>query len=453
MDMSGKPYLRSAVFLRNWEKPLPVAARGEGAWIVDTDGNRYLDLSGGPICVNIGHGRRKVAEAIARQAEAIAYAHPTMFTTDPVERLARKLRAVAPEGITHFYFTGSGSEAVETALKLARQIQIARGNATRYKIVGRWHSYHGCTLGTLAAGGKPKMRKPFAPMLPDFIHIPPPYCLRCPYGLQHPDCGLRCAHALEEIILKEGPEQIAAFIAEPVSGATLAAVVPPPGYFRVIREICDRYDVLLIFDEVMTGLGRTGQWFASEDTGVAPDIVTLGKGLGGGYLPISATGCRQEHLSLMDETTGPFVHGHTYSHHPVCAAAALAVLEVIEKENLIERVRRLEPLIRNSLESLLNHPHVADVRGKGFMWGIEFVRDKAALTPFPRQAKVTERLFNALFERGVLVYKCVGVAGVEGDAIMIGPPFSIPENELKTGLQIIREVLESEDFRDMPSGM
>ncbi len=447
---ASKPFLESAVFLRNWERPLPHAERGDGAWIIDAAGKRYLDLSGGPICVNVGHGRREVAKAIVKQAETIAYAHPTMFTTNPVEALAERLRALAPEGIDHFYFTNSGSEAVETALKLARQIQIARGNPSKFKIIGRWHAYHGCTLGTLAAGGKPKMRKPFAPMLPDFIHIPPPYCLRCPYGLRFPGCGLRCARALEETILKEGPENIAAFIAEPISGATLAAVVPPPGYFEIIRETCDRYDVLLIFDEVMTGLGRTGSWFATEGTGTTPDLITLGKGLGGGYLPISATGCRHEHLTALDEATGPFVHGHTFSHHPVCAAAALAVLDILEGENLIPRVKAMESLIVEALETLRGHPHVADIRGKGFMWGIEFVKDPSTLEPFPREVRFTERLFEALYERGVLVYKCVGVAGVTGDAIMIGPPFNIPEKDLKTGLKIIKEVLDEEDFRGMP---
>jgi adenosylmethionine-8-amino-7-oxononanoate aminotransferase len=423
---------KSHVFHRKLKGFLPMAVKAEGAWIEDADGKRYVDASGGPILVNVGHGRKEIADAVSAQILQCDYTHPTMFTTSVVEELADRLAAHTPAGIDRFYFLTGGAEAVETAVKLARRIHLAQGRPHKFRLVSRWNSYHGLTLGALAAAGRTSFRVHYAPMLNDAVHIPPPYCLRCPYGLVYPTCGLCCAKALEHTLLNLGPETVSAFIAETVSGATLAAVTPPPGYWQEIRNICDRHEVLLILDEVMAGLGRTGRWFAAEHYDVVPDLLTMGKGLGGGGVALSAVGVRNTHFeSVRDSDTG-FVHGGTYSHHNVAAAAGCAVLKIIESEGLVERVDRLGKVLGDRLRQWLGtHPHVGDIRGIGFMWGVEFVKDRATLAPFPREAKVVERLWDALFQDGIIAYKSSGLAGRDGDALMLGPPFIIDEELLE----------------------
>jgi hypothetical protein len=401
-----------------------------------------LDASGGAVVVNIGHGRSAIADAVRDQILKCHYAHPTMFTTPVVERLARALADHAPQGIERFYFMCSGSEAVETAIKLARQIHLAHGRDGRIRLISRWKSYHGLTLGALAATGRTAFRAPFIPLLADAVHIPPPYCLRCSYGLSYPDCGLRCAVALEETIQNLGSEVVSAFLAETVSGATLGVYPPPAGYWPLVREICDRHEVLLIQDEVMCGMGRTGRWFASEHFGVTPDIVTLGKGLSGGVLATSAVGVQEVHFESLRSAQG-FTHGGTYSHHPVAAAAALATLGILEQENLIERAEVLGRTLGCKLkERLSHHRRVADVRGLGMMWGVELVGNRATLEPFSRHEQVTERLWEALFQRGVIVYKSTGLAGKNGDALVIGPPFTITEEDIELIAEAVGQAIE-----------
>jgi len=425
------PELPGHVFSRNLTAPLPRAVNAQGVWIEDEQGNRYLDASGGAIVVNIGHGRAEIAEAVREQILRCQYAHPTMFTTPVVEDLASALVAHSPPGIERYYFLSSGSEAVETAIKLARQIHLANGRPQRVRLISRWKSYHGLTLGALAAMGRTSFREPFTPLLSDAVHLPPPYCLRCSYGLSHPDCRLRCAMALEETIQNLGTGVVSAFLAETVSGASLAAYPPPAGYWKLIREICDRYQVLLIHDEVMCGMGRTGRWFASEHYHVAPDIVTLGKGLSGGAMAISAIGVQGRHFEAL-LSTGGFAHGGTYSHHPVAAAAALVTLDILERENLVERADGLGRDLGLKLkERIAAHPHVADIRGLGMFWGIELVKDKKSLQPFPRKEQITERLWQRLFERGIIVYRSTGLAGIDGDALVIGPPFIITNEDIQ----------------------
>lgn len=420
----------SCVFHRRLDRTLPKAVRAEGVWIYDEQGNRYLDASGGPICVNVGHGRAEVAEAMAKQAGQLAYVHGPMFTSDPVEKLARRLAGHAPEPIDRFYFCSSGCEAVETTIKLARQIHVAKGEPQRYRLIARWQSYHGATLGALSATGKPAMRNPFTPMLTPVVHIPPPYCLRCHFGLAYPSCEIRCARILDEVINLEGANSVSAFIVEPIGGATVGALVPPPEYFKIVSEICRRHGVLLIFDEVMTGMGRTGKWFASEHFGVWPDLMVMGKGLNSGYAPLSAVGCRREHLAILRTGPGNFVHGHTFSHHAVAAAASLAVMEILEREGLVGEAARKGAFLENLLGRLKPHPRVGDIRGIGMMWAIEVVQDKASLRPYPRKDRVTERLHQSLKEAGVITYTCTGFANGDGDAIMLGPPFIISEEEI-----------------------
>lgn len=431
----------SCVFHRRIDRPVPWAVKAEGVWIYDDNGNKYLDACGGPICVNVGHGRAEIADAMYRQAKELAYVHGTMFTSDPVETLAGRLAAHSPEGINRFYFCSSGCEAVETAIKLARQIHIASGEKDRYRVISRWNAYHGATLGALSATGKSSMREPFLPLLAPSIHIPPPYCLRCHFGLSYPDCGIRCAHALDEAIWNEGRKTISAFLAETVLGSTIGAVVPPPEYYAIVRDICDRHGILLVLDEVMCGMGRTGKWLGLDHYGVAPDMITLGKGLNGGYAALSAVGCKKEHMEVLRDKSGNFIHGHTFSHHAVAAAAALSVVTILENEKLVDQAESRGRYLKQRLAPFAEHSHVGQIRGIGLMWAIEVVRDKKSLEPYPRKDKISERLAELLIDKGVLIYKCAGFANGDGDAIMLGPPFIISESEIDFTVQAIQQAL------------
>ena len=430
------------VFPRRLDKPLPVIDSAQGMWVVDTEGRRYLDASGGAVVLNVGHGREEIARAVYDQIVQCDYVHPTMFTNYPVEELATALAGHAPAGIERFFFLSGGSEAVETAIKLARKIHLDSNRPHRSRIISRWKSYHGMTLGALSAMGRTAFRTPYTPLLTATEHIVPPYCLRCSYGLHYPTCECRCAWALEEMIQNLGSDTVSAFLAETISGGTLAAAVPPPEYFPVIREICDRYDVLLILDEVMCGLGRTGRWFASEHFNVIPDIVIMGKGLGGGSIALSAVGVQSKHFNAICNKSGSFVHGGTFTHHAPATSAGLAVVGILEKEHLIERVDRYGPILGDKLKArLADHPNVADIRGLGFLWGVELVKDKKTLNPFPRRDKVAERLWETLFQKGVLIYNSTGLAGIDGDALLIGPPFIIEENDMDAVVDAIVQAM------------
>jgi len=430
------------VFPRRLDRPMSRVEKAEGVWIEDTEGRRYLDASGGAIVVNVGHGREEIARAVAEQISAYDYIHPTMFTTPVVETLATALAAHTPTDVNRFYFLSGGAEAVETTIKLARQIHLAADRPQKIRLITRWKSYHGLTLGALSAMGRTAFRAPYAPLLSDAVHIPPPYCLRCSYGLRFPECRLRCALALEETILNLGPETVSAFLAETVSGGTLAAYPPPTGYFSIIREICDRYDVLLILDEVMCGMGRTGRWFACEHQDIIPDMITLGKGLSGGTVALSAVAVRSTHFDLIREKSGVFVHGGTFSHHSVAAAAGLAVVRILEREKLVERVARYGSVLGDMLrENLFDLPWTADIRGIGFLWGIELVRDRKTNTPFDRKEQVTEKLWEAMFQKGVIVYKSTGIAGIHGDALLVAPPFIITVDEIRRIAETLREAI------------
>lgn len=426
------PTIPGSVFRRQLTRDLDTAVEAGGVWIKDAEGRRYLDGSGGPLVVNVGHGREEIARAVEAQIRCCAYVHPTMFTGGAVERLAAQLAGIAPPGIERFYFMTTGSEAVETALKLARQIHLERGESQRYRLISRWKSYHGLSLGALAAAGKPALRTPFAPMLPESHHIPAPYCYRCSYGLTHPSCGLRCAEALDEMIVDLGPATVSAFLAETVCGATIAAVPPPPGYFQRIRQICDRHGVLLILDEVLCGLGRTGRWFAAEHYDVVPDLVTLGKGLAGGAVALSAVGVQKRWFDAVANGSGAFVHGGTFSHHQVACSAGNAVMDILERETLVERVAEIGPRLGEMLTRRLGgHPHVGDIRGIGLLWGVEWVADRDSRKPFPRKKQVAERIWDRLYADGVLLYKATGLTGLDGDGMVIGPPFIISISEME----------------------
>lgn len=422
----------SHVFYRKHKHIKPTIVRGEGITLWDADGRKYIDASGGAIVVNVGHGVESIARAMGDQAAQTAYAHATMFTTGPAEKLAARLATHLPVRDARLFFLTSGSEATEGAIKLARQVQVARGEQGRYKVVGRWGSYHGASLGALAVMGRTSMRAPFAPMFTDMPHIPPPYCYRCPFGLTPDVCGLDCADALEEEIEHQGAETVAAFIAEPISGAGLGAVVPPDGYWPRIREICDAYGVLLIADEVMSGMGRSGAWFAVQHWSIQPDILTMGKGISGGYVPLSAIAAAGDLVDLVYEKLGDFNHGGTFSHQPVAAAAGLATLDVLEGSDLVGRAATVGQVLGGALQvEFGDHPHVGDVRGRGMMWAIELVADRETRESFPAEAKLALRVFEEAFGDGLIIYATAGcVDGSAGVNVMVAPPFVVTETQI-----------------------
>ena len=430
------------VFYRNPARFYPTVDRGRGVYLYDTDGKRYLDGAGGAALAAIGHGVKDIERAIARQLRKVAFTHGSQFTSEAAVTLAGRLVALAPAGLNRAYFVSGGSEAVETAVKLARQYQVDRGQPSRFKVISRWTSYHGNTLGALALSGHTGRRQYYLPLIGHTPHIVPAYCYRCPFGLAPAACALDCAADLEKTILYEGPESVSAFIAEPVVGATAGALVPPSGYFRKIREICDRYDVLFIADEVMTGLGRTGKAFAVDHWDVRPDLIAGAKGLGAGYAPIFAVLATEAIHETIRSGRGAFVHGHTYGQNPLACAAAVAVLEYIEARDLIARSAALGPYLLGSLARLNRHEIVGDIRGLGLFAGVEFVRDRASREPFPPEARVNTRIAERAFARGLIVYPGGGGAdGIRGDHILIAPPFVITKRQIDALVRLLDEAV------------
>ncbi|CUS02496.2 Aminotransferase [Candidatus Promineifilum breve] len=428
------------VFYRTMNHPRPMISHGEGIYLYDESGKRYIDGSGGPLVVNVGHGRAEIVEAMTRQAQAAAYVHAIMFTSEPLEQYAAELAAVVPLAQPRFYFLSSGSEVVEGAIKLARQIQMARGQEKRHIILSRWQSYHGMTLGALAVSGRAGLRAPYLDMLHDVPHIPTPYLYR------HPASGEALAARLEETIQAYGPENIAGFIAEPISGASLGAAAPPDDYWPRIRAICDRYGVLLIADEVLVGLGRTGTWWALDHWGVTPDILITSKGTAGGYFPLGFIAAKGEDVELIRQKLGDFNHGGTFSHHAVGAAAGLATLHILQRENLIANSAAVGDCLGRLLrEQLGDHPNVGDIRGRGLFWGIELVKDRATKAPFPVADGLARRVWNRAFELGLVVYYSTGSADSKnGDVIMLGPPLIIDEAQTGEMVGLLREAVYAE---------
>lgn len=428
------------VFYRTMSHPRPKIAYGQGIYLYDEAGKRYLDGSGGPLVVNVGHGRMEIVEAMMEQARAAAYVHAIMFTSEPLERYAAELAAVVPLPEPRFYFLSSGSEVVEGAIKLARQIQIARGEEKRHIVLSRWQSYHGMTLGALAVSGRAALRAPYLDMLHDVPHIPTPYTYR------YPSTGAALADRLEEAILAYGAENIAGFIAEPLSGASLGAAAAPDDYWPRIREICDRYGVLLIADEVLVGLGRTGTWWALDHWNIVPDILVTSKGTAGGYFPLGFIAAHGEDVEQIRLKLGDFNHGGTFSHHAVGAAAGLATLRILQREKLVENSAAMGvPLEKALREQLGDHPNVGDIRGRGLFWGIELVRDRATKEPFPLSEGIARRIWKRAFELGLVIYYSTGCAdGKNGDVIMLGPPLIINEEQIGEMVGLLREAIFAE---------
>jgi len=422
------------VFHRHLRSTPPVAVSAAGMRIYDAAGRSYLDASGGAAVSSLGHGHRDVIAAMHAQIDRLPYAHTSFFTSETAERLADELIRTAPEGMSHVYLVSGGSEAVESALKMARQYFVEIGQPQRTHFIARRQSYHGNTLGALAVGGNEWRRAPFAPILVAATHLAPCY----PYREQRADetpeqYGLRLAAELDAAIVAQGADSVIAFVAETVGGATAGVLTPVPGYFKAVREVCDKHGVLLILDEVMCGMGRTGTLYASEQEDVVPDLVTIAKGLGGGYQPIGAVLAQRKIVDAMSKGSGFFQHGHTYLGHPVACAAALAVQNVIHRDGLLEKVRAdgraLGAMLRVALGG---HPNVGDIRGRGFFWGIELVADRASKRPFAPALKVNATIKKDAMARGLLCYPFGGtVDGVHGDHVLLAPPFIASREDLQ----------------------
>jgi adenosylmethionine-8-amino-7-oxononanoate aminotransferase len=434
------------VFHRSTRSKLPTVVGGCGIELITADGRRFIDACGGAAVSCLGHGHPAVVEAIARQARAMAYAHTGFFTNEPAEELAEVLAIAAPGDLKRVYFVDNGSTAVETALKMARQYQIERGEPGRTRFIARRQSYHGNTLGALAVSGNAGRRAPYEPFLFRASHIEPCFEYHCARpGQSAEDYGREAAEVLEAELLKLGPESVVAFIAETVVGATAGAVPPAPGYLRRIREICDRYGVLLILDEVMCGAGRTGSFLACEQDGVTPDLVTLAKGLAAGYQPIGAVLCSRKVYEVFDSGSGAFVNGHTYSAHAVACAAAVAVQRVIREEGLLPRVAEAGRHLRARLaERFARHPFVGDVRGRGLLLALELVRDRETREPFAPGLKLHNRVKAAAFERGLLVYPGGGtIDGHRGDHVLLAPPYNVANAELEVIVDRLAQAVDA----------
>ena len=423
----------SHVFPRHTKAKLPVASHGDGAYIIDSGGKRYLDACGGAAVSCLGHSDAAVTEAVRSQMDSIAFAHTGFFTSPPAEALAEKLIGLAPGDLDRVYFVSGGSEAMEASLKLARQYFVEIGQPQRKHIIARWQSYHGNTLGALAAGGNRWRRAQFEPLLVDMAHIDPCFAYRGrEEGESEFDYGQRVANQLEAEIQRLGTDSVAAFVAEPVVGATLGAVPAVEGYFKRIREICDRYGVLLILDEVMCGMGRTGTLFACDQDGVAPDILSIAKGLGAGYQPIGAMLCTRAIYDAIEQGSGLFQHGHTYIAHPAACAAGGAVLKRLVDDGLVERVTPLGESLHTRLEARFGqHPHIGDIRGRGLFRGLELVQDRERKTPFDPSHKLHAKVKQAAMDEGLMCYPMGGTLdGQRGDHILLAPPFILEDAQL-----------------------
>ena len=423
----------SHVFPRAINSPPPVAVGGEGCYLIDANGKRYFDGSGGAAVSCLGHGDPEIIEAIQNQAEKLAFAHTGFFTSEPAEALADLLIRHAPGDLDRVYFVSGGSEAVEAALKLARQYYLEIGQPNRRHVIARRQSYHGNTLGALATGGNAWRRAQFEPILMDVSHIAPCYeYVGRTEGESAFDYGQRVAAELEAEILRLGSDDVMAFVAEPVVGATMGAVPAVEGYFQAVREICDRYGVLLILDEVMCGMGRTGSLYACDGDGVVPDILCIAKGLGAGYQPIGAMLCSAKIYDALKTGSGFFQHGHTYIGHPVACAAGLAVVSALLDRGLVAGVTAKGAALQAALEARIGqHPHVGDIRGKGLFRGIEIVEDRETKTPFDPRQGVAGKFKKAAFDAGLICYPMKGTRdGQVGDHVLLAPPFILSDDQI-----------------------
>jgi len=427
------------VFYRAVNKKLMEVERGEGIYLYDNEGNRYMDAASGAAVSNLGHAHPVVLEAMMKQASKVAFSHLSRWTSQPIEELADLVAELAPGSLNKLYLVSGGSEATEAALKMARQYYIERdGQSSKYRIISRWKSFHGNTIGALSMTGDGR-RKKYTPLMLNFPHIAPAYCYRCPFNKTAENCEVDCAHDLERCLKVEGADSVAAFISETVGGAACGAIVPHKNYSKIIRQICNQYDILMIDDEVMAGFGRTGPMFAIDDFGVVPDIICAAKGMSAGYSPLGAVIASQQIYDTFKNGSGVFVHGHTYGGNPLSAAVALSVIKVLLKDQIVENCRRVgEYLLAQMQEKLLPFSFVGDVRGKGLMLGVEIVKDKVTKEPYPVAKGMAGAITQTLVKQGIIVYPGTGNAdGINGDQFLVAPPLIITKDqadELVTGL-------------------
>ncbi len=438
LTSEGQTLTDEHIFFRSAGEVNPVVDRADGIYCYDESGKRYIDGMGGVGVVSIGHNVPEIREAALRQMEKVCFAHPFHWKNKPHMEVTERIARFAPEGMTRVFLCSGGSEANESAIKLARQYHVERGKPSKYKVVTRWSSFHGNTLGTLSVGGMRSRRDLFTPLLTDMPHIAPCNCYHCPFGMEYPACALRCARDLEDTINRVGPDNIAAFIAEPIVGAAGGALTAPAGYFQAIREICDRHDILMIMDEVITGFGRTGRNFGIEHWDVVPDIICTGKGLSSGYTPLGAMIVHERVFEPFRSGRG-FAHGYTYGGNPLSCAIGNAVLKYIEEHQLVGNVARLEGHFFTRGRELLAVGSVGDVRGKGLFMGIEFVADKATRAPFDPKLNIAGRIADVAFVNGLIVGAGKGgIDGVHGDHINLAPPFTCTEADLDEIIAILK---------------
>lgn len=436
---------RSYVIKPELGKAYPFVSHGKGIYLYDKEGKRYIDGCSGAVTASIGHAVEEIAEAMYAQARSVSFAYRSHFSSDAVEELGAKLAEWAPGSLNWSFFVGSGSEATETAQKIAIQYWQEKGYTNKNRIISRWMSYHGITMGALSMSGHVLRRKRFVPLLADCPTIAPPYPYRRPEGMPLEAYALACANELETAILRVGPEHVAAFIAEPVIGASGGAVVPPDGYFQRIREICDKYQVLFIADEVMTGVGRTGKRFGIDHWGVQPDLMALGKGMSAGYTPMAAAMATDEIIETIARGSGLIMAGHTYSANPQSAAVSLAVLRYVEQHRLVDRAAKQGAYLLSRLRELADElPLIGEARGLGMLCGLEFVKDKKTREPFPLAQGVSARIIKRAFEKGLLIYPATGgLEGVAGDAVIIAPPLTITTEEIDELIALLKEAVSS----------
>ncbi|WP_026960726.1 aspartate aminotransferase family protein [Aliagarivorans taiwanensis] len=437
----------SHVFQRHCHHALPIASQGDGIYLIDSQGKRYLDACGGAAVSSLGHSHPAIREALHKQIDQLAFAHTGFFSNHPAEALAEFLADKAPGQLEYCYFVSGGSEAMESALKLARQYFVERGETQRKRFIARRQSYHGNTLGALAVGGNQWRRAPFSPLLMEAEHIAPCYA----YRDKLPDesdsqYGKRVANELEQRLLEVGPESVIAFVAEPVVGATAGALPAVEGYFKRVREICDHYGILLILDEVMCGMGRCGEWFTHAAEGIEADIVAVAKGLGAGYQPVGATIVSRDIYHTVASGTGYFQHGHTYLAHACAMQASLSVMQTIEQQNLLGAVKQQGEYLQQQLRKTFSgHPHVGDIRGRGLFWGLELVADRASKTPFPASNGLDKKIKASAFAKGLMCYPNAGtIDGQNGHHILLAPPFIIEQAQIDTVVATLSECIDQQ---------
>ena len=441
--MTTHRYPESRVFYRNLTRQYPRIVRGEGCYLYDDQGNRYLDGSGGAYVVNVGHGVGEIAEALACQASTLAYVSGTAFTHDAVEEFATELVRLSPGDLSLVYPLGSGSEAVEAGLKLARQYWVETGRADKHKVIAFAPSYHGNTLLALSASSREPYRTYYREWLVDVVRVPAPYPYRCTCQGTAPLCSTCNGDAIEATILREGPDSIAALIGEPVGGSSTGASAPPPEFWRRVRDLCNQYQILLVADEVLTGAGRTGTWSALEPYGVVPDLMIIGKGIGGGYVPLSALVAPRRLVDALAKGSGTFLHAQTFSHHATLCAAGTATIKYLRRHRLVERCAELGQVLHQRLQELRSQPWIGDVRGRGLLAGIEFVEDKATRRPFPASTHFAERFATAARELGLIVWPNAGhLNDGTGDLAMLAPPYVITEEQIGHMVQMLGQAVE-----------